>query len=163
MRTSSSSLPWCGSLLSPLFVSTATRPQSSVAPRRWCRGTWWRTASRQLLQLRRMHHLAHPLWTPQQVGFGCEWVDGWWYWWCLKRRRRHANRAWLHVGPAPSCTPLVRLTHAVRSLLTLAATLHVPNPAFDYIPPELISLFITDAGGYTPSYVYRLLTEYYSR
>eukprot|EP00967_Tisochrysis_lutea_P136571 scaffold243779_cov23-Tisochrysis_lutea.AAC.2 len=25
------------------------------------------------------------------------------------------------------------------------------------------SLFITDTGGYTPSYVYRLLTEYYSR
>lgn len=42
-------------------------------------------------------------------------------------------------------------------------SVHVPNPAFDYIPPELISLFITDAGGYTPSYVYRLLTEYYSR
>ncbi|KAL6745895.1 nagb/rpia/CoA transferase-like protein [Haematococcus lacustris] len=45
----------------------------------------------------------------------------------------------------------------------LAGTVHVPNPAFDYIPPHLISLFITDTGGYTPSYVYRLLTEYYSR
>jgi len=42
-------------------------------------------------------------------------------------------------------------------------SVHVPNPAFDYIPPHLISLFITDTGGYTPSYVYRLLTEYYSR
>lgn len=41
--------------------------------------------------------------------------------------------------------------------------MHVPNPALDYIPPHLISLFITDTGGYTPSYVYRLLTEYYSR
>eukprot|EP00798_Chlamydomonas_sp_ICE-L_P015682 gene15682-21788_t len=40
---------------------------------------------------------------------------------------------------------------------------HAPNPAFDYIPPHLVSLFITDTGGYTPSYVYRLLTEYYSR
>ena len=40
---------------------------------------------------------------------------------------------------------------------------HVPNPAYDYIPPELVSLLVTDTGGYTPSYVYRLLTEYYSR
>ena len=39
---------------------------------------------------------------------------------------------------------------------------HVPNPAFDYVAPELISLFVTDTGGYTPSYVYRLLAEYYS-
>lgn len=40
---------------------------------------------------------------------------------------------------------------------------HIPSPMFDYIPPHLISLFVTDTGGYTPSYVYRLLTEYYSR
>mmetsp|Transcript_22839 Transcript_22839/g.27610 ORF Transcript_22839/g.27610 Transcript_22839/m.27610 type:complete len:398 (+) Transcript_22839:181-1374(+) len=40
--------------------------------------------------------------------------------------------------------------------------LHVPNPTFDYVPPELISLFITDSGGHCPSYVYRLLAEYYS-
>ncbi len=40
---------------------------------------------------------------------------------------------------------------------------HVPNPTFDYVPPELVSLFVTDTGGYTPSYVYRLLAEYYTR
>lgn len=88
--------------------------------------------------------------------------------------------------------------------------LHVPNPQLDYIPPKLVSLYITDtgaagygghgrrtaaphcacgcvgdvistmktscfenslligvsssptAGGHCPSYVYRLLTEYYS-
>lgn len=39
----------------------------------------------------------------------------------------------------------------------------VINPAYDYIPPELISLFVTDVGACTPSYIYRLLTEYYSR
>jgi translation initiation factor eIF-2B subunit beta len=39
----------------------------------------------------------------------------------------------------------------------------VVNPAYDYIPPELVSLLVTDVGGYTPSYVYRLLSEYYSR
>ncbi len=43
------------------------------------------------------------------------------------------------------------------------AAVHAPNPVFDYVPPELISLFVTDTGGYTPSYVYRLLAEYYSR
>ncbi len=27
-----------------------------------------------------------------------------------------------------------------------SGTVHIPNPAFDYIPPHLISLFITDTG-----------------
>ncbi|KMZ67229.1 S-methyl-5-thioribose-1-phosphate isomerase [Zostera marina] len=40
--------------------------------------------------------------------------------------------------------------------------LHVVNPAFDYVPPELISLFITDTGGHNPSYIYRLISDYYS-
>ena len=40
--------------------------------------------------------------------------------------------------------------------------LHVPNPLLDYVPPDLISLFITDAGCHCPSYVYRLLAEFYS-
>ena len=40
---------------------------------------------------------------------------------------------------------------------------HVPNPTYDYVPPHLISLFVTDMGGYTPSYVYRLLAEFYDR
>ena len=35
-------------------------------------------------------------------------------------------------------------------------------PAFDYIPPELISLYVTDVGGKMNSYLYRLLSEYYS-
>jgi translation initiation factor eIF-2B subunit beta len=35
-------------------------------------------------------------------------------------------------------------------------------PAFDYIPPELVSLYITDVGGKMCSYLYRLLSEYYS-
>ncbi|XP_038990279.1 translation initiation factor eIF-2B subunit beta isoform X3 [Phoenix dactylifera] len=40
--------------------------------------------------------------------------------------------------------------------------LHVVNPAFDYVPPKLVSLFITDTGGHNPSYVYRLIADYYS-
>eukprot|EP01087_Luapelamoeba_hula_P004044 TRINITY_DN14003_c0_g1_i1.p1 TRINITY_DN14003_c0_g1~~TRINITY_DN14003_c0_g1_i1.p1 ORF type:complete len:388 (+),score=64.52 TRINITY_DN14003_c0_g1_i1:25-1188(+) len=38
---------------------------------------------------------------------------------------------------------------------------NVQNPAFDYVPPELISLFITNQGAHSPSYIYRLLAEYY--
>ena len=43
-------------------------------------------------------------------------------------------------------------------------TLHVGvAQVFDYVPPELVSLLVTDIGGHIPSYVYRLLAEYYSR
>ncbi|XP_012256114.1 translation initiation factor eIF-2B subunit beta [Athalia rosae] len=35
------------------------------------------------------------------------------------------------------------------------------NPVFDYVPPELVTLFITNTGGNAPSYIYRLLSELY--
>lgn len=35
------------------------------------------------------------------------------------------------------------------------------SPIFDYVPPELVTLFISNMGGHAPSYVYRLLTELY--
>jgi len=38
---------------------------------------------------------------------------------------------------------------------------HVVNPAYDYVPPELVSLLITNIGANHPSYIYRLLQEYY--
>ncbi len=38
---------------------------------------------------------------------------------------------------------------------------HVPNPAFDYVPPELVALLITNIGANHASYIYRLLAEYY--
>ncbi|CAL5206167.1 unnamed protein product [Lathyrus oleraceus] len=41
-------------------------------------------------------------------------------------------------------------------------SLHVVNPTFDYVPPKLVSLFITDTGGHNPSYMYRLIADYYS-
>ena len=41
------------------------------------------------------------------------------------------------------------------------ATPQVPNPARDYVPPELVSLFITNIGGNHASYIDRLLSEYY--
>ena len=37
----------------------------------------------------------------------------------------------------------------------------VKNPAWDYTPPELVSLYITNSGSYSPTYIYRLLAEYY--
>ncbi|GLJ40595.1 hypothetical protein SUGI_0838010 [Cryptomeria japonica] len=40
--------------------------------------------------------------------------------------------------------------------------LHVVNPTFDYVPPQLVSLFITDTGGHNPSYMYRLIADYYT-
>ncbi|KDO33903.1 hypothetical protein SPRG_01783 [Saprolegnia parasitica CBS 223.65] len=38
----------------------------------------------------------------------------------------------------------------------------VLNPVNDYVPPEHVTIFITNTGAYQPSYIYRLLTEYYS-
>jgi len=35
------------------------------------------------------------------------------------------------------------------------------NPVRDYVPPELVSLYITNTGGYIPAYIYRLLAELY--
>lgn len=40
--------------------------------------------------------------------------------------------------------------------------LTVLNPSFDYVPPELISLFIFNTTKNAPSYVYRLLREMYA-
>lgn len=48
------------------------------------------------------------------------------------------------------------------STISGAPLLNVVNPAFDYIPPTLVSLIITDTGGHNPSYMYRLISEYYS-
>lgn len=35
------------------------------------------------------------------------------------------------------------------------------NPVHDYIRPELITLYVTNVGSFQPSYIYRLLAEYY--
>jgi len=42
-----------------------------------------------------------------------------------------------------------------------SAIVDIQNPGFDYVEPGLISLFITNIGGHNPSYIYRLLAEYY--
>ncbi len=43
-----------------------------------------------------------------------------------------------------------------------ASLLTVANPVYDYVEPTLVSLFITNIGGHNPSYIYRLLAEYYN-
>lgn len=35
------------------------------------------------------------------------------------------------------------------------------NPIHDYIRPQLINLYVTNVGSFQPSYIYRLLAEYY--
>ena len=35
------------------------------------------------------------------------------------------------------------------------------NPVHDYIKPEHISLYVTNVGSFQPSFIYRLLAEYY--
>lgn len=37
------------------------------------------------------------------------------------------------------------------------------SPAYDYVPPEFINIFITDKGDYHPTYIYRLFNDYYSQ
>ena len=38
---------------------------------------------------------------------------------------------------------------------------HFINPVHDYIPPQLVECYVTNAGCFQPSYIYRLLSEYY--
>ncbi|XP_050119779.1 uncharacterized protein LOC126597061 [Malus sylvestris] len=42
-----------------------------------------------------------------------------------------------------------------------ASLLNIVNPSFDYVPPELVSLFVTEIGGHNPSYIYRLISDFY--
>ena len=62
-------------------------------------------------------------------------------------------------------TPLEeRIREARRRAQRRVSTSHlleVSNYAFDYVPPHLIKIFVTDMGGNAPSYIYRLLNEYY--
>ncbi|OAD59803.1 Translation initiation factor eIF-2B subunit beta [Eufriesea mexicana] len=44
---------------------------------------------------------------------------------------------------------------------SLLARIQAYNPVFDYVPPELVTLFISNTGGNAPSYIYRLLSELY--
>lgn len=43
----------------------------------------------------------------------------------------------------------------------ILSKIDVHNPVFDYIPSDLVNLCISNIGGYSPSYVYRLVSELY--
>ena len=43
----------------------------------------------------------------------------------------------------------------------ITSKIHAINPLFEYIPPDLVTLFISNMSGCAPSYVYRLLSEFY--
>ena len=36
-------------------------------------------------------------------------------------------------------------------------------PAYDYVPPEFITIYLTNHGSQNPSYIYRLFSELYSQ
>jgi translation initiation factor eIF-2B subunit beta len=41
------------------------------------------------------------------------------------------------------------------------SSVHAYNPVFEYVPPGLVTLFISNISGMAPSYIYRQLSEYY--
>ncbi|KAK9466226.1 hypothetical protein V1512DRAFT_286977 [Lipomyces arxii] len=43
----------------------------------------------------------------------------------------------------------------------LVDKVNVVNPLYDYVPPELVDLYITNMGGYSPSFMYRLVLDHY--
>ncbi|KAK9456943.1 hypothetical protein V1511DRAFT_495727 [Dipodascopsis uninucleata] len=43
----------------------------------------------------------------------------------------------------------------------LVDKLNVVNPLYDYVPPEFVDLYVTNLGGYSPSFMYRLVLDHY--
>ncbi|PIA13914.1 nagb/rpia/CoA transferase-like protein [Coemansia reversa NRRL 1564] len=43
----------------------------------------------------------------------------------------------------------------------LVNTVDVVSPKYDYVPPELVDIFVDSMGGHLPSYLYRLMQENY--
>ncbi|OWP06852.1 translation initiation factor eIF-2B subunit beta [Marssonina coronariae] len=44
---------------------------------------------------------------------------------------------------------------------TLVDSLEVDNPVYDYVPPDLVDLYITNLGAHAPSYLYRIVADHY--
>ncbi|POS86457.1 hypothetical protein EPUL_001709 [Erysiphe pulchra] len=44
----------------------------------------------------------------------------------------------------------------------LVENLEIDNPVYDYVPPDLIDLYITNLGAHAPSYLYRIVADHYS-
>ena len=50
-----------------------------------------------------------------------------------------------------------------KSITTKSNAIESLHSIFDYVPPELITLFVSNTGGNSPSYVYQLLNELYCK
>ena len=72
-------------------------------------------------------------------------------------RARHIRRTRTRCNELGSVLPFEQ---ADPSSATKAEAV-VYNPAYDYVPPELVSLLITNQGAHLPAYIYRLLAEVY--
>ncbi|KAI4490069.1 hypothetical protein M0804_004251 [Polistes exclamans] len=59
----------------------------------------------------------------------------------------------LHISPTQSV-----LDGANEPLME---NIYAYNPVFDFVPSDLVTLFISNTGGNAPSYIYRLLSELY--
>lgn len=45
----------------------------------------------------------------------------------------------------------------------LVEQIDVQNPLYDYVPAELVDLYITNLGGHAPSYLYRIVSDHYRK
>ncbi|KAJ5898461.1 hypothetical protein N7504_008749 [Penicillium tannophilum] len=45
----------------------------------------------------------------------------------------------------------------------LVEKIDVHNPIYDYVPAELVDLYITNLGGHAPSYLYRIVSDHYRK
>jgi translation initiation factor eIF-2B subunit beta len=75
-----------------------------------------------------------------------------------------ASTAAAHGGARAGAATLLPAPLSPRSAVARRPFLLVRNPSFDYVPPAHVSLLVTDHGpGFMPSYVYRMLSEFYHR
>ncbi|KAI9787807.1 MAG: GCD complex subunit gcd7 [Peltula sp. TS41687] len=44
---------------------------------------------------------------------------------------------------------------------TMVEHVDIENPLYDYVPAELVNLYITNLGGHAPSYLYRIVSDHY--
>lgn len=58
-------------------------------------------------------------------------------------------------------SPSSAVEYAERNMNSSLSNVDFVNPIHDYIRPELIDLYVTNVGSFQPSYIYRLLAEYY--
>lgn len=73
--------------------------------------------------------------------------------------RRFSN---LHAAYPEPYTPKQQPDHSA-SGQSEGGSVEALHSTFDYVPPELITLFVSNIGGNSPSYVYQLLNELYHK